>query len=80
MRLVARDRPFYKMIDGNPCLYIYLFRLLSVVFVKIKWLFSISCIRAKWPIRPELIPVSVALFHVLSPGSDTSQSQGYPLH
>ena len=40
------------------------------------------CIRAKWPIRPELIPVSVAWNRVrvcrLPPGWDASPSQGYP--
>ena len=42
------------------------------------------CIRAKWPIRPELIPVSVAWSdweYFYSPlGWDASPSQGYPQH
>ena len=43
------------------------------------------CFRAKWPIRPELIPVShvsmkrLEVF-LLPPGWDASPSQGYPQH
>ena len=37
-----------------------------------------STYKAKWPIRLELIPVSVAL--LLPPGWDASPSQGYPQH
>ena len=41
------------------------------------------CIRAKWPIRPELVPVSVTCndqeYPVLLPTRcDASPSQGYP--
>ena len=40
------------------------------------------CIRAKWPIRPELIPVSVGMKRLgeflLPSGWDASPSQGYP--
>ena len=35
------------------------------------------CIQAKWPIRPELIPVSVGVF-LLPPGWDVSSLQGFP--
>ena len=40
-----------------------------------------SVYEPKWPIRPELILVSVALRNIAPPpGWDASPSQGYPQH
>jgi len=42
------------------------------------------CIQAKWPIRPELIPVFRSMnqlgIFLLPPGWDACLSQGYPQH